>query len=144
MGMSNGLGLVLEVIKDLSKSERETVVAEINKLNAPIAHYDRLKQAQEQCSKYSELIQRATGIWPITRRRDTLAVCCKRVLAKLMKDDGFTYYTIGKTMGLNHSTIILHCKEAKVAEEYQSMYPEYNGIKKAVLEEMHKTETETL
>lgn len=143
MAISNTLGLVLELIKDLSFDERVTVTSAIHKLNESSFRLEREKEAEERCIKYSEVIQKVTGVWPITKRKDTLTVFCKRVLAKLLKEDGFTYHAIGKVMGIDHSTVVFHCKQAQAAEEYPNMYPEYNGVKKAVLKEL-ESDTEAL
>ena len=141
--VSNTLGLVLKLIEDLSYKERVAVVSAIHRLNVSDFRLERDKEAENKCLKYSKIIQEVTGIWPITKKKDNLTVYCKRVLAKLLKDDGFTYYAIGRVMEIDHSTVVFHCKQAKSAEEYPLMYPEYNGVKKAVLEKL-KAESDAL
>ena len=136
MASDEAIGLIMTLAESLTKSERNTVIAKLNRMNIPEVNYDRLKQAEERCAFYSEIIQEVTGVWPISKSRGTIVVYCKRVLAKLLKDEGFTFPTIGKVMGLDHSTIVFHCKEAKTAEKYPSMFPEYNNIKKAVLDKL--------
>lgn len=143
MEKSSALGLVLSVIEDLSYKERNEVVAAIHRLNSTNFKFEREKEAERKCYEYSNIIQKVSGVWPISKSRDTLVVFCKRVLAKMLKDDGFTYYTIGKVMGIDHSTVVHHCKQALIAEEYPNMFPEYTSVKKAVFEEL-KTTTDAL
>ena len=130
----NSFELCLKLLDDLDAHQRAAVARRLNVINQDALLTERDKKCANECNKLCDAILDKAGINVHSKSREVNIVCARRVVCKILRDKGFTYHSIAKALGMNHSSVIFHYNKALDSEEYPRIYPEYHQIKKLVEE----------
>lgn len=132
--------LCLKLLDDLNAHERAQVARKINSLNKEALNTTRDADCARECQKLCDAVLDSTGLVVQGKSREIRTVCARRYVCKALKDMGFSFSSIGKALGINHSSVIFHVKMARDSEEYPKFYPEYHDVKKKVRERLYSSD----
>lgn len=128
----NSFELCLKLLDDLDAHQRAAIARRLNVINQDALLTERDKKCANECDKLCDIILDKAGINVHSKSREVIVVYARRVVCKILRDKGFTYHSIAKALGIDHSSVIFHYNKALDAEDYPGIYPEYHYIKKLV------------